>query len=181
MPYPRARNLREFTHEELGDELVLFDEHAMKYHTLNGRAARLMALSDGAREVAEISRELYGDASDTHVQYTLYGLDQLAAANLLAMPYRPSRRGMLKLGISIVAGAGIIPVVSSIPVPAEADGLSPLVRPTPVYLREDGQNCTAFDVVSVCKSGCCCYWKFGGYSGVCKPDGGCPGPDYLCG
>jgi hypothetical protein len=54
-PVPTARPLSDFTYEEIGDELVLFDFETKQYHTVNAMARKIWQSCDGISSVETIA------------------------------------------------------------------------------------------------------------------------------
>jgi hypothetical protein len=129
---PRTRSTQLLV-QELADEVLVYDVERNEVHCLNGTAARVWALCDGERTVAEIAgllgSDLEPDAAETLVWCAL---DQFAEKHLLEetmdsplVPHRPAdmtrRQMVLRLGLVV----GLLPVVDSIMSPPAAMAASP--------------------------------------------------------
>ncbi len=104
--------------QEVGQELVVYDQQTHVAHRLNRTAAMVWRLADGKRSVADISKILHdaADAPDDEdvVRLALSELDKsgLLRQGLPKIDEAMTRRRLLSLG------AALIPVVASIAVPS---------------------------------------------------------------
>lgn len=135
--FPRARR-DELLVQEIGDELVVYDQKRHQAHRLNRTAALVWNLSDGRRSVADlagsIGKELNVPANEEFVGVALERLDK-AHLLLERSPEstgvnRASRRQALRRLGRVAAVALLVPAVTTIiaPTPAMAQsaaGLQP--------------------------------------------------------
>jgi Coenzyme PQQ synthesis protein D (PqqD) len=110
---PQARR-HELVSQEVGDELVIYDERIHSAHRLNRTAAAIWRLADGQRTIEELARQLHETLDVPEDEDLVYlALEELAKADLLVgeVPFereRMSRRAML------ASFAAIVPIVASI-------------------------------------------------------------------
>jgi len=125
---PLART-NEVLSEELGSELLIYDERRDVACRLNRTAALVWRHADGERTVddlVEVLREEIGDLADEDL--VMVSLDQLSENGLLESGYEPQeifassvnrRRFIRRAGV--VGGAALaLPVVTSIVAPSSA-------------------------------------------------------------
>ena len=135
---PKTRSTRLFV-QELPNELVVYDVERNEVHCLNGIAARVWALCDGKRTVAEIAQLLGSDLEPQAAETLVWiALDQFAEKHLLEedaahqpciRPADMTRRQMvLRVGLIV----GLLPMVDSIIAPPAALAQSPAPGCTPV-------------------------------------------------
>lgn len=124
---PLARPMTEFLIEELGDEVLVYDQTAHRAHCLSSAAAKLWRLCDGKRSTAEAERLLATQGAGDSVAAVL---GQLETAGLLRARKREARRvdtgRRAMLGKTAVA-AGIVlasPAIFSIVAPSVAEAAS---------------------------------------------------------
>lgn len=125
--FPQAREEKLLV-QEVGDELVVYDQKRHRAHRLNATAARIWRRCDGRTGVAELAATLEEAGLPTKEDLVWLALDRLEKADLLREPVvRPegareiSRRKVLqRLGLAGLAF--LLPAVTSItaPVPAMA-------------------------------------------------------------
>ncbi|MEZ4500601.1 MAG: PqqD family protein [Thermomicrobiales bacterium] len=123
---PAARAVENFSASEIGDEeIVLFDNERLTYHTLNKPAFSVWQLCDGVRTGRDISRALSSPDLPLPVESVEIAVCELHEAGLLAAEPHPtsrvSRRQVMKLAAAGVAGGALLPAVSSITAPASAN------------------------------------------------------------
>ena len=129
-PVPKARRERLFV-QDVGDELVIYDQNNRKTHRLNPTAALVWQTCDGQKVVAEIAAAIQpslGRAVDEELVRIAVG--QLESAKLLECgigdspaEVRDRRRAfLLKAG----AVSLLMPVVATLPRPSLAAALSPV-------------------------------------------------------
>lgn len=125
---PRART-QDVLSEELGSELLIYDQRRDVACRLNRTAALVWRHADGERTVddlVEVLREEIGDLADEDL--VMMSLDQLSENGLLESGYEPQemfasrlnrRRFIRRAGV--VGGAALaLPVVTSIIAPSSA-------------------------------------------------------------
>ncbi len=149
---------------ELGEETIVYDCDRHQAHCLNGTAARVFRLCDGARtpeQVAAALREAMPEAGqDPGVPeaLALLALDRLSDAHLLAeegAPRDASRRELMRrVGLAAVA----LPLIVSVLAPKPAEAATCLTQCNPP--DDTGKACT-------CGPGAC---------GVCLDTGSCTAP-----
>jgi Coenzyme PQQ synthesis protein D (PqqD) len=159
--FPQARKDSVLV-QEIGDELIVYDQKSHCAHRLNVSAALIWSHCDGQTSVGELSALLQsrlGLPPDEEIAWL--ALDRLTKAHLLQAPVETivaSRRKLLqKLGFGGISL--LLPAVISMvtPTPAVARGY-----PTPVT--------------------CCKYTNDNGNTSfICSPDGNCvpPGPGVV--
>jgi hypothetical protein len=140
---PKARQ-RQLLVQEVGDELVVYDQARNKAHRLNRTAAIVWRHCDGQNKVADLTgvlqRELDPSADDDLVWVSL---DRLETAHLFQDPIgrsadqrRSSRRRFLEKVGRIAMLSLLVPVVESVVAPTAAQARShhthtPPPRPRP--------------------------------------------------
>lgn len=121
--------------QEVGDELVVYDQRSHRAHRLNGTARTVWRLADGSRSVGELAVRLRDELrpgeraelgiGDSEALVRL-ALDDLARAGLLA---RSPRSGGIEEATSrrqilTAAAALLTPVIATIVAPTPADAQS---------------------------------------------------------
>ena len=155
---PAARPLSDFSYEEVGGDLVLFDAETMQYHTLNPMARTIWQSCDGIATVETIA-VLTGLPSET-IEATIA---ELAEASLLIPSTRIHSMSINRRRAAKMVAGGIIglPVVLSITAPDASAQMSPAscVGNAPCSGYAAGTQCTSGGWTFVC-----CYGS-GGYTG----------------
>ncbi len=123
---PAARAVENFSASEIGDEeIVLFDNERLTYHTLNKPAFSVWQLCDGVRTGRDISKVLSSPYLPLPVESVEIAVCELHEAGLLAAEPHPtsrvSRRQVMKLAAAGLAGGALLPAVSSITAPVAAN------------------------------------------------------------
>ena len=122
------------------DEVVVFDSTQNVGHRLSPLAAKVWQCCDGQHTVVEIAQQLDGliEASAIAEDMVMAALEELQACNLLESEATQSTvlhsaRTFNKRGVAAgVAGAAMLPLISSMLVPAPAMAASPPpMRETP--------------------------------------------------
>jgi hypothetical protein len=130
LPKKRTRNLLV---EEIGDESVVYDLERDRVHRLNQTTARVWALSNGRRTVADVAARLGRELGVAGCEPMVWmALDQLERAYLLAEPLGRtstaralSRREAIALGLT-GAAAFVLPGCESVTAPSPQDsGIAP--------------------------------------------------------
>lgn len=124
-PKPRSTQLLV---QELPDEVLIYDVERNEVHCLNGSAARIWALCDGERTVAEIASQLGSDlAPDAAETLVWCALDQFGEKHLLEetadtspVLYRPADMTRRQMVIRVGLLVALLPVVDSIVSPPAA-------------------------------------------------------------
>jgi hypothetical protein len=145
--------------EEVGDELVVYDEQRHRAHRLNRAAALVWRSCDGRKTVADLKEILQSELNPA-VDETLVwkALDRLGKANLLQEAVRPPagmtrRQALGKFG-QTAALALLVPTITSI------------TAPTPLQAKVHF-ICEAEPCLSKCKKDC-------------KSDKDCPSNKPFC-
>ncbi len=137
--YPTARQDKLLV-QELGDELVVYDQESDRAHRLNRTAALVWRHCDGRTGVAALAEVLRSELDlPPDDQVVQLALDRLERANLLRLPDAPaestprrpvSRRHVMRRLAAAGAASMLLPVVSSItaPTPAQAHSREPRGR-----------------------------------------------------
>jgi peptide-methionine (S)-S-oxide reductase len=130
---PKARRDRLFV-QDVGDEIVIYDQQTRKAHRLNPTAALVWRACDGrasAAEIAETIRPRLGPGADENLVRVALG--RLEATRLLdgALGKAPDglrerRRAFLRKGAAAGAVSLLLPVVATLPRPSLAAALSPV-------------------------------------------------------
>ena len=125
--HPKART-RDVVAQPVGDETVVYDSRAHRYHTLSSTVAAVWRLADGTRDAEQIAARVaeecgIGAAADA----TALALEQLAAAGLLEPGARPAldRREALRRLAAAGVGAALLPAMWSIAAPTPGMAQSP--------------------------------------------------------
>jgi hypothetical protein len=133
---PAARQDRLLV-EEVGEELVVYDQQRQQAHRLNQTAAAVWRHCDGRRTVADLAavlrRQVNAVADEDMV---CVALDRLEAAHLLRGPLqrsaaeaRLSRRQMVRKVGLLGALTALMPLVVTLTVPTPAQAQSAPVQP----------------------------------------------------
>jgi peptide-methionine (S)-S-oxide reductase len=130
---PTARRDRLFV-QDVGDEIVIYDQDTRKAHRLNPTAALVWRACDGRTTVADIAeavRRKLGAAADENLVHVALG--RLEAVRLLdgGLGQSPDevverRRAFLRKGAAAGAVSLLMPVVATLPRPSLAAALSPV-------------------------------------------------------
>jgi hypothetical protein len=119
--------------EDVGDEVLVYDETGLVACRLNQTAAFVWRNCDGKRKISDIVALLqaeFGDAADENM--ALIALDELASRQLIESGYEKrtpgaskySRRHFLRrVGLASL-GTALLPIVYSIAIPAPAAAAS---------------------------------------------------------
>jgi hypothetical protein len=139
---PRARQA-DLIVTEVADEVLVYDEQRHRAHALNSSAARVWRHCDGRTTVPELATKLQQELpSPVDEQIVWLALKELDRAHLLTerlpsglLDEGLSRRKMLRrVGVSVAAGALLLPAVSSIVAPTPAMAQSPVACTTPTTI-----------------------------------------------
>jgi hypothetical protein len=129
---PKAREERLFV-EEVGDELIIYDQDTSRVHRLSPTATMVWRLCDGHNTIAEIVTALQATLSPAADQSLVWiALSRLEAKGLLKASLgrspeqlRASRRDFVRKGAVVGGVSLLLPVVATLPRQALANGLSP--------------------------------------------------------
>lgn len=150
---PRARDASQLVLQELGDELLVYDQRDHKAHSLDGVAAAVFRRCDGRTTVAEAAEAIAAGGRPADVALVAAALDELRATGLLESPAPRvpalSRRDALRR-VGFIAGAAVaIPLVQSIVAPsvAQAASCGDVLQPCCV-----GNTCNG---TNICSAGTC--------------------------
>lgn len=130
--HPKART-EQLLLQEVGDELVVYDQQRHRAHRLNGAAALVWRHCDGRTGVADLAALLHGESNvPADEELVRLALDQLARAHLLqddstrpTDAARISRRQVLRKLGRTAAVALLVPTVMTILAPTPARAQSP--------------------------------------------------------
>jgi hypothetical protein len=159
--------------EDVGQEVVVYDQDSDQAHTLNRSAALVWRNCDGATTVAQMAAVLAAELGvPANEEIVWLALDRLDRAGLLAE--RPARRpgratsrreAMRRLGAGAAMAMLALPAVATItaPLPAQAASRAPCLKL--------GERCNPGDVPDKCCPPYVC-------STCTKP--GAPPPEYCC-
>jgi hypothetical protein len=167
---PAARPSGAFSAVRTADgEVVLFDAERVTYHTLNGVAHAIWSRCDRSRSVTALRTLLREDGYDLSSEAIELGLLELHEAGLLepdaGMAELVERRALVKAALAGVAGAVLLPAVSSVSAPVAAETESQCGESA--FPVSGGQACAdicqsqGFRCASCCDPvptapGCCC-------------------------
>jgi hypothetical protein len=176
-PLARAEDL---VIEELGDELLVYDERQHRAHCLSPSAVRAWRACDGERTFDALQIELGLDADAV-----ARALQELEACELLdGTPHNHNGNGLTRrdLGLRTVrvgAAAAAAPLIVSIIAPTPAAAITPTPEVCAQYNNTSCDGCCRIQ-------GCCCGCQSGGNcklcypTHLCEPPAGqpstCPGP-----
>jgi len=145
--------------EELGDELLVYDQTNDCAHSLSAAATRVWRACDGERTAKALSTELEMDSNTV-----AHALEELDECNLLDNGHQLSemtRREATLKGVKVGAAAASAPLIYSILAPV------PALAATQLY-------CLAIGCVSGCgdchKGGCACCGPGGNDNKICTQD-----------
>ena len=128
--------------QEVGDELVVYDELSHEAHQLNRTAALVWRLADGQRPIAELAtavgETLEIEGSETLVHLSLEELDK---AGLLAQPVPFGNEAITRREMLTFAAA-LLPVAATIVTPSPHKIGTPIII-TPVSSSSSSSTTTA--------------------------------------
>jgi hypothetical protein len=121
---PQAR-LEELLIQEVGDELVLYDQRRHRAHHLNRTAALVWQSCLGESTVAQLARQLRDELGGSAAEAMVWqALERLGKAHLLTEPVRRpagaggmSRRQALRQLVRAAALVLVVPAVTSVAAP----------------------------------------------------------------
>jgi peptide-methionine (S)-S-oxide reductase len=130
---PKARRDRLFV-QDVGDEIVIYDQENRKAHRLNPPAALVWRACNGRASVADIAEKLRPKlGAGVSENFVRVALARLEAAWLLECTVgqppdegRERRRAFLRKGAAAGAMSLIMPIVATLPRPSLAAALSPV-------------------------------------------------------
>lgn len=164
---PLARS-EELVIEELGDELLVYDESTHRAHCLSATAARVWRACDGQRTPDALCAELGLDAGSVSG-----ALAELADCQLFDTGPRLqggnglSRRDFGVKAAKVGAVAASAPLVWSVAVPPAAGAITPTPAVCAGYNNKSCDSCA-------CVIGCCCCCQGLGNCKFCAPSATCP-------
>jgi hypothetical protein len=136
--FPRARDEGIVT-EELGDELVVYDQATQTAHALSTDAASVWRRCDGQSSVKDIAHRVGLEQARV-----AQALDELSGAELIEEPDGISRRALYKHAAKLGAAAVSAPLIYSVAIrPASAQASSLCAFPS-------GNPCAVFWTNSTC-------------------------------
>lgn len=144
--YPRARS-EGIVAEEVGDELVAYDERTQTAHCLSADATLVWARCDGDSSVIDIARRVGLERARV-----AQALDQLSAAGLIEEPAGMSRRALYKRTAKLGAAALSVPLIYSVAIPSASAAQShPPCSPINSPCQSDSECCSP----GVCRLAIC--------------------------
>ena len=133
--YPRARS-EGVVSEEVGDELVIYDEATQVAHSLSRDAASVWRLCDGHRSAEDVAYRVGLEQARV-----AQALDELSAAGLMQEPDGISRRALYKRAAKLGAATLSAPLIYSVAIrPTSAHASTPSTCSASFL----GNSCTAF-------------------------------------
>jgi hypothetical protein len=164
---PLARS-EELVVEELGDELLVYDETSHRAHCLGSTAARVWRACDGETTVDALSARL-----DLDREMVARALDELRECELLEgesgaahVGNGMTRRDLTFRAAKVGAAAAAAPLIWSVTAPLPAAAQTPSPEQCQEYNNKSCSGC--------CKiQGCCCCCEGGGNCKLCFPTGLC--------
>jgi hypothetical protein len=160
--------------EELGDELLVYDQLSDRAHCLGAKASTVWRACDGEKTVSALTAKTGLDAE--LVAQALVELRECKMLDGLPAGAGMTRRDMTVRVAKLGAAAASVPLIVSVaaPVPAAA------ITPTPALCAEYNANsCAACCNIIGC---CCCCEGGGGTTGpsckLCYPTSTCA--DFIC-
>ena len=162
---PLARS-DELILEELGEELLVYDQASNRAHCLGGRAATVWRACDGQKTVAELSAETGLDSE--LVSQALAELSECMLLDSLPAGAGMTRRDLTFRVAKLSAAAASVPLIVSVAAPTPAAAITP----TPaVCARYSAASCSACcHIIGCC---CCCEGGGGGACKLCYPTSSC--------
>jgi hypothetical protein len=160
--------------EEVGDELLVYDQLSNQAHCLGTLAARVWQACDG-----ETSAEALASKLDLDSDSVARALAELSDCKLLEGdgPLVVSNGGITRRDLGfraakVGAAAAAVPLIVSIAAPVPAAAITPTPAQCLLYTDSDCDNCT-----NIC--GCCCCGQSGGgpvepSCKTCYTTSGCP-------
>lgn len=109
---------RELVEQQLGDEIVIYDERTQHAHALDGLNAAAWPYCDGSTSVAAVAERLGVDVESVEL-----AVEQLTAAGLLEH-IGVTRRSALRQGAFVAGGVLVASSVTSVLVPSAAHAAS---------------------------------------------------------
>jgi len=160
---PLARS-DELILEELGEELLVYDQVSNRAHCLGGRAATVWRACDGQKTVADLSAETGLDSE--LVSQALAELSECRLLDGLPAGAGMTRRDLTFRVAKLSAAAASVPLIVSVAAPTPAAAITP----TPaVCAQYSAQSCAACCHII----GCCCCCEGGGSCKLCYPTSTC--------
>lgn len=158
---PRARTER-LVVEELDGEVLVYDKLTHEAHCLNGTAAFVWRLADGATPVSEMVSALPDAGLPAEESLVWMAIDRLQRANLLQQPTElpGARSAYTRKEVLRVLGAAagmvlLLPAVDSVTAPLAAQAASCITKDQCENL--DPRNCTGLPICGKRKK--CCIRK----------------------
>ena len=154
--------------EELGDELLVYDERTHRAHCLSATAARVWRVCDGESGPDALATKLGLDAGAV-----AHALTELAECELLdaGPPRIQGSQGMTRRDLGfraakVGAAAASVPLIWSVAVPPAAGAITPTPE---VCAQYNNKSCSTCALIA----GCCCCCQEGGNCKFCAPNGLC--------
>ena len=161
--------------KELPDEVLVYDLERHRAHCLNPTAGFVFKQCDGDTSVKEIAKRLGQDmAVPADEKWVFLALDRLRKAHLLERPNGATRNGASYsrrelLRRAGVAGAALLPLVTSLVAPTAVQAAVSCVGPGGCATQLNGTPCHC-GVPTDCPTNCMCS------GGICIDAGGCNSP-----
>ncbi|MFL5616276.1 MAG: PqqD family protein [Gemmatimonadaceae bacterium] len=130
--YPRARR-RGVLVDQVGDEMIVFDEERKEAHSLNRLASIVWRYCDGAHSISDIALLLGNELGvETKEPIVEYALDKLASVHLLQSDNENdqlNRREVMKrvavVGVAAVGLRSVLTVITPTEAMAASGGSTP--------------------------------------------------------
>lgn len=135
--------------EEMGDELLIYDQQNARAHCLSGVAARVWRACDGTRVTKTLS-----DYLELDHDVVLNALAQIEAIGLLdqgPVLAGTTRREFAGKAAKIGVASAMAPMVYSVLAPTPASAATPSVAQCQYYSAQSCDGCT-----QICGCCCCC-------------------------
>lgn len=157
--------------EEVGDELLVYDQHDDRAHCLGPLAASVWRACDGETSADAIAEKLSSDADSVAM-----ALAQLSDIKLLeggsVVVGGMTRRDLGFRAAKVGAAAATVPLIVSITAPVAEAAATPTAAACLLYTDQDCSNCK-----NIC--GCCCCGQSSNATDLpacktCYTEAGCP-------
>ena len=156
---PLARS-KELVVEELGEELLVYDQRVDRAHNLSPAVARVWSRCDGSTPAEGLSAQLGLDAETVG-----RALAELDSCDLLeAAGEGTTRREVTVRMAKVGAAAAAIPLIASVAAPRPAQAV------TLAFCRQFANTGTSEGCGDCQQNGCCCCAPEGGVAKDCVPD-----------
>lgn len=147
--------------EDLGDEILVYDQMSARAHCLNGAAAQVWRASDGETGTDLLADRL--DLSHEEVTQAIAELDSSGLLDGLPMTNGSTRREFSSLAVKTGLGVAAGSMVYSIVAPTAMAAVSPSVSQCLFYSAQSCDGCT-----NICGCCCCCQGCSSATQSACK-------------